>query len=85
MIKVKAKDVYRAKAKRGFRYVRVERVHKKDHVPYVDLVEVYEDGSDRKGRMRDGFLASLVFNTFLTCKDGAWVMPLAYEPAGEVR
>lgn len=73
---VRARQVYRAKAKRGFRYVRVERVSKQNKTAL--LIEVDEEGNNRRGRMRDGFLASMKWNTDLTFRDGRWVMPSYY-------
>ena len=75
---VRAGQVYRSKAKRGWRFVRVLSVRDKTTVPYATLLEVDADGAGRAGRARDGFLFSQPFTTTLTCAAGRWSMPSLY-------
>ncbi len=73
-ILVRAGQVYAAKAKRGHRFVRVEAVHQRDHVPWATLLEVGPDGAPRTGRCRSGFLFSQPFAAYCTFRDGKWTL-----------
>jgi hypothetical protein len=75
---VRAGQVYRSKAKRGWRFVRVLSVRDKSAVPYATVIEVDAEGEERTGRARDGFLFSQSFATTLTCAAGRWSMPSLY-------
>jgi hypothetical protein len=84
VVVVKAKQIYKAKALRGFRYVKVVRVRKAGvEAPHVDLREVKRDGTNATGRRcQGGIPRSMVFTAYLTCKDGRWTMPPFYSLMG---
>lgn len=76
---VKKDQIYRAKARRGYRFVKVCKVRLADsHEPYVELIEVDEQGDKRTGKSWSQIPRSLKFNSQLICVDGKWIMPSYY-------
>lgn len=75
---VVAGQVYKAKAKRGWRYVKVQRVYK--NPPHARLKECDEHGKNISGRDRFGIPKSFIFDTALSYSPLKYlVMPSFYE------
>lgn len=79
---VKAGQVYRAKARRGWHYVKILRVHRA--IPCVTVRKVNADGSKVYGRYPQGHLLQGMpkgnpFTAYLTWVDGQLQMGPAYE------
>lgn len=75
----RAGQVYRAKARKGFRYIHIEQVRGlNDHSPYVLWHEVSVHGNPLKGKDANGIDRGLLYSTPLIWNDG-WRMPPSYE------
>lgn len=84
---VKAGQVYRARARRGFRYVRIDQVRGLQSPPaYALATEILPSGEEARGWLH-GVDRALQARISLTWRDGGVAMPPWYElvpaPAGE--
>jgi len=76
-VKVKAGDILRTRARRGYKYIKVEQVRTRAGVPdYILAHEVHEDGRPATGRDRNG----LARNMQLTIPFSGGELPPWYEP-----
>lgn len=77
-MKVKAGDILRTKARRGYKYIIIEQVRTQAGAPaYILAHEVHKDGSPATGRDRNG----LFRNMQLSIPFSGGELPPWYEPA----
>jgi len=75
---VHAGQCYRAKAKRGYRHIRVGQVRDlKTETPYALVLEVSPAGREMS-RDRTG-MRNVQFSVYLVRRDRVWTMPHYYE------
>lgn len=79
---VRAKQIYRAKAARGHRYVQIEQVRDRENGAYALVHEILPSGERARGWLhgvqRDGLMV-----VRLTWSGGDWCMPPTYEEVND--
>lgn len=78
MTQVRAKQVYRAKAQRGYRYIHVDQVRDRDGGAYALAHEVLPSGEKARGWLH-GVQRDVPLYVRLTWDGKDWRMPPFYE------